>query len=237
MHFRSLGDEYLNVQFGWIPFVGDILDVCHAVKNSHAYLQKLRAGSDHKTRVGYAFPATTSSPTDGAPVALYSVNSSIIDWDAGPVSYYCDTSDEVWFKGCFNYHVPVDPSRMSQLDRFNDYADHVLGLVPTLENIWDAAPWSWAVDWAINVGDVAKNISAFHRDGLVLQYGYIMSHTRVTETWSAPGAAMVSACSTQAITEWKVRYPASPYGFGLTYDGLTLQQKSILAAIGITHFK
>jgi hypothetical protein len=126
---------------------------------------------------------------------------------------------------------------MSKLTQFKEYANHVLGLRPTVEAVWDAAPWSWAVDWGLNVGDVAHNISAFGRDGLILQYGYIMSHSQVREVWTTDGGSNTSGARTESISEWKVRFPASPYGFGITYESLTGSQKAILAAIGITRFR
>jgi len=233
---KTFANEYLNWEFGWLPFVQDIRDVCHAVVHSHEYLKKLQAGSDHKTRAGYRFPQSISYPTSGAPAFVYSRNSSLSGWWTGPISYSCEVGTDTWFKGCYTYHVPVDPERMSNLDKFSQYAQHVLGLRPTLENVWDASPWSWAVDWYANVGDVAHNISAFSRDGLILQYGYIMCHTWVRELWFAGTGTNCTSCSTTALSEWKVRYPASPYGFGLTYEGLSDSQKAILASIGITHF-
>jgi hypothetical protein len=242
LHFKSFSPkvfaaEYLNWSFGWLPFMNDIYDVCHAVINSHDYLEKLRAGSDHKTRAGYRFEPSTSHPTDGAPSFLYSVNSGLSGFAGGDTSYDCEVKSETWFKGCYTYHVPVDPANMSKLTQFKEYANHVLGLRPTVEAVWDAAPWSWAVDWGLNVGDVAHNISAFGRDGLILQYGYIMSHSQVREVWTTDGGSNTSGARTESISEWKVRFPASPYGFGITYESLTGSQKAILAAIGITRFR
>lgn len=235
LDFRSLGKEYLNYQFGWKPFVDDIRAVMHAVINSHEAMKRLRDGSDRKTRVGYKFPNDTSTASAG-PTFVYSVDSTITGWGAGTVVGTSTTSTDTWFKGCFTYHIPFPTNSYAKSEKYADYAKHVLGIRPTLEDMWDAAPWSWAVDWAVNVGDVAHNISTIGRDGLTLQYGYIMRHIKLEQSWSCPGGAKSSSCSTRRVAEYKVRFPASPYGFGLTYDGLTSTQKAILAAIGTSHF-
>lgn len=237
LSFKALGSEYLNLQFGWIPFVNDIMDVMHAVRGSREFLRKLKQGSDVKTRVGYHFPVDPDHSGTAAPAFLYSVNSGISGWDAGPVQYSYEQATDIWFKGVYTYHIPIDPVTHESINRYADYADYVLGLRPTVEAIWDAAPWSWLVDWAGNVGDVARNISAFSRDGLVLQYGYIMCHDYVREQYSSSGGANCTGASTFALSEWKVRFPASPYGFGLSYEALTASQKLVLASLGITHFR
>jgi hypothetical protein len=240
LEFKHLGDEYLNVQFGWLPFISDITSCMRAVVNSDDYMKSLRKGSDHKTRVGYRFPDSISHDTGNKGFVIYSSDNApqASFTQAGILGYDRITGTNTWFKGCFYYHLPATDANMSQSAKFRSYAEHVLGLRLTPEVLWNAAPWSWAVDWAVNVGDVCKNIGAIGRDGLILQYGYIMSHKYDIAHWYGwPNAThKINAMSTTFTNEWKVRWPASPYGFGLTYDGLSLKQKSILAAIGITHW-
>lgn len=238
LQFKHLGDEYLNVQFGWIPFVSDVLDCMRAVKTSHEFLRDLESGSGKKTRVGYQFPKSITTDSALKGLTVYSVDGTLASLcHQGTSNHYVHTStSETWFKGCFTYHLPVAQKHMTSSEKYWNYANHVLGLNITPETLWDACPWTWAVDWAVNVGDVAKNIGAFAHDGLVLQYGYIMSHRENKTVWQAGGNPIVNGLTFTILNEWKTRWPASPYGFGLTYDGLSLSQKSILAAIGISHF-
>lgn len=238
---KSLGHEYLNLEFGWKPLLRDILDVCKVVVKSDQYIQELKNGSGRKTRKGFHFPDVTES-LNAAPAFYYSVDSAHSGWDAGPIQYNGLTQTKRWFKGCYTYTVPFANSTISNSEHFRVQAEYLLGLRPTLEQVWNASPWSWMVDWAVNVGDVARNISAFGRDSLFLQYGYIMQHTLVDEKYWAMGGppdggpCLVTYLDTRRTSEWKVRYPADPYGFGITYDGLSDAQKLILASVGITHF-
>lgn len=238
LSLRSLGSEYLNVQFGWLPLVQDIHDVCHAVVNSHEILKKYHEGSGKHNRRGYHFPhePAFSSPVKRA-TSSWSVNPSNVSWKLGDIYYESSSDMEIWFSGCFHYYVPVSPDQMSRSQQYAEYATKILGVKPTLETVWNAAPWSWAVDWAVNVGDVAHNISAFADDSLLLHYGYIMCHKWKKEVWNSvpDGSSNTGSARTEHLSEWKVRFPASPYGFGLTYDGLSSVQKTILAALGLSH--
>jgi len=235
---KALAHEYLNVEFGWNPLVHDVLSFCRTVRASHKALSDLAQGSGHKTRTGYAFPSQSSQTLSSNGPFVYSWDSSKSGWaTGGKFSTYSTSESRTWFKGCFTYSIPK-PSNMSTLDKYKSYADHILGLGPRInpEVMWDAAPWSWAADWAVNVGDVAHNIALFSRDSLHMQYGYVMTHAYTQTDWHFGGTFVSTACSARGIEEWKKRFPASPYGFGLTYDGLTGVQKAILASVGVTHF-
>lgn len=237
--FRSGGSEYLNVQFGWLPLVNDVMSFCRTVKRASQIVNDLKDGSGKKTREGYAFPSDTQSASTNTGPFLYSWDSTKTGWSGGgKFTTTTINQSKDWFKGCFTYVIPVDSQTAGSLDRYRNYADHILGVGPRInpEILWDASPWSWAVDWAVNVGDVAHNIGQFSRDGLVMQYGYFMSSRITNTTATFSGGTVSSGCTTTTRSEFKKRIPASPYGFGLTYDGLSASQKSILTAIGISHF-
>jgi len=121
-------------------------------------------------------------------------------------------------------------------------ANHLFGVIPTPEVVWELTPWSWAVDWFTNVGDVMSNVSSFITDGLVLQYGYIMEHTRVfgeivcTVPPSQVGQYGLTGgvLKRTYVREYKTRIHADPYGFGIDDTTLTKRQLSILGALGLS---
>lgn len=240
LNLKSLSDEFLNFEFGWAPLLQDILDVSEAAVESHETLKRYHAGSGHHTRKGYHFPAINSySDPVVRTTSAYSVNPSNVSWKVGTIYYESSSTEESWFSGCYYYTLPATPEQMSTSAKCAEFAQKILGIrKPTLEDVWNMSPWSWAVDWAANTGDIARNISAFADDSLLLHYGYIMTHRTKKEVWrSVPNSTSnTTPCRTEHFSEWKVRYPASPYGFGLTYDGLTSVQKAILASVGIKHF-
>jgi hypothetical protein len=123
----------------------------------------------------------------------------------------------------------------------SDYAilAQQLGLNPTPDVLWQVTPWTWAVDWFSNAGDVISNWSAFHIDGLVMRWGYQMEHSIIRDTYSLVGARDVSGDAQPVsdvtfITETKVRVKATPYGFGIDLGGLSPFRLSILAALGLS---
>lgn len=114
--------------------------------------------------------------------------------------------------------------------------DVLYGVAPTPDVLWNLAPWSWAVDWFANIGDVIENASNALLYSQVLRYGYVMETTTVTDTYTleSPNFKGGSRFITSLETITKKRVKASPYGFGLTWDGFNTYQLSILAALGIS---
>jgi hypothetical protein len=127
---------------------------------------------------------------------------------------------------------------MDQLALHVRLADRLLGITPTPDRIWELTPWSWFVDWFTNTGDILSNVRAFLLDGLVMQYGYMMKEVKVTRVISLDGGTTSSgssvSCSSTIEHTVQQRREANPFGFGLTWDGLSPYQISILGALGLT---
>jgi hypothetical protein len=143
-----------------------------------------------------------------------------------------------WFSGAFTYHVPVDESRYGRLAKQASDARKLYGATIDPEVLWNLTPWSWAADWIANTGDIMSNVSDAITDGLVMRYGYLMEHTIIKDTYTLAGFDIIGVPSNSLITsfstETKRRVRATPYGFGLTWEGFTPYQLSILAALGIS---
>jgi hypothetical protein len=114
----------------------------------------------------------------------------------------------------------------------------ILGLDLTPSTLWNLAPWTWAVDWFSNAGDVISNMSDWQDDGLVLRYGYMMEHSRATYAYTFEGPTGLNGSLRPQpvvyVSESKRRVKATPFGFGLTWGGLTPIQLAIAAALGIS---
>jgi len=150
-------------------------------------------------------------------------------------TYYRLQTSTTWFKGSFTYLLPTGKGQLSKARRYAALADSFLGLKPTPTAIYNAAPWSWALDWFTNAGDVVNNISALHQNGLVLEYGYLMTSTKSVDNINfAQGTSGFSNGYRSRVREFKKRLPASPYGFGISDSGLSLSQKAVIAALGLS---
>jgi len=226
---RKSGNEYLNVEFGWKPLMADLRSFAHAIKHGNKVIAGYRKGSDKKIKRRYSYPTETDSQVySGAFAQGYTGTLGF-----GTISQ--SRKSETWFEGAFRYHIPVPDSTMGKLSLYESYANRILGTRLTPEVVWNISPWSWLVDWKGNVGDVLHNVSALGHDGLVMQYGYMMSYDLREEikACTVQGNSDISSRVSKT-TVTRQRIPATPYGFGFDMSGLTARQTAILVALGLS---
>lgn len=160
------------------------------------------------------------------------------------------------FAGAFEYNldnlIPDYPEPFASMIH-GSYSDeeltevilhmHLLGLDPetatSAETTWNVTPFSWLVDWFVNVGDLISNVTAFQQHGLVLDYGY-MSVKQVRKysalyRFTYNGSVYDATVST--IGERKRRIRATPFGFGTTFSGLSATKSGILAALATSKIR
>lgn len=187
--YRGLGNEYLNVEFGWVPFISDFRSLRDATTKSHEILAQYERDSGKKIRRSYRFPNEIQPPTvvdRGTAYPAPTLASVLYKVGAGPGSlkYTEYVSKETWFDGCFTYHLDMGTSARDKLYRHYQEAQKLYGIELTPETVWNLTPWSWAADWFGNTGDILHNISAQAFDGLVMYYGYIMEKTIIRRDWT-----------------------------------------------------
>jgi hypothetical protein len=237
--FRSLGDNYLNYEFGWKPFVSELKKSAMSLITYHDTLSELRAHSGQRMRRQYRFPdVVTKEVVQSDNVGPWpNLNSYIVTEQAGRVITRIDTK-KTWFSGEFIYSFPAADAPW--LERAVAEARQMLGISLTPETLWDVTPWTWFADWFANIGDVMSNLSAMSSDDLALRYGYLMQEV-VREYHhvhgglkapNTPGFPSVIRGTTRITA--KSRIKATPYGFGLNWSGFSARQLAILAALGVT---
>lgn len=235
------GDEYLNVEFGWAPLVRDVRSFAKAVVNSEKYLQQYREGSGKLIKRRYEWPTefTIQEGSQGIQYpqpllagALYGPNSRPLRKTLTTVKV------ERWFTASYIYYTPLATDSVANSHVAK--AQYLLGARLTPSTLWNLAPWSWAADWVSNTGDVMDNLSAIFVDGLVIHHAYVMERSvheikywmECSNTWKTyPGDHVISQTFTRTT---KKRLRATPYGFGLSWDGFTPRQLGILAALGVS---
>jgi hypothetical protein len=242
---RSAGEEYLNSEFGWKPMISDVHDIFHAVTHANAVLEQYERGSGSLTRRRYEFPLERTQTDSFFGYHFgdqYPWNQYLYDEYAPlpTIRKMTTTYSKVWFSGAFTYHLPTDYRSRNALLSGASKAKKLLGLNLTPEVLWNAAPWTWAIDWFSNAGDVVSNISDWATDGLVLKYGYVMEHSLITDKYYIDGESQlladnVTVSPVLACIETKRRVRATPFGFGLSWSGLSPRQIAISAALGLTH--
>jgi len=242
---RQSGGEYLNVEFGWKPLVSDVTDLAKGVIRLDDLVTQYIRDAGKVVRRRYNFPPVQTKESsivksNCSPVSVSQSNDfSVFDFSTlnkGVVWRDRETSIRRWFSGAFTYHLPSDTGDWQST--YVAVARKVLGGDLTPDVLWQITPWSWAIDWFVNVGDFVKNTDAWAADGLVLKYGYVMEHSIVRDTYTFVGpngykTAGVLPPPYVLVTETKLRRRATPFGFGLTFDGFSNRQKAIVAALGL----
>lgn len=241
---KKAGSEYLNVEFGIKPLLSDIRKVLTAERKSDRIIAQYVKDSGKLVRRRYEFPATSSTVVEDlglyAPVSAFTTSMYAVP--KGRVTRTTTIERRMWFSGAFTYHVNDADSILGRLHRGSQIANHLTGVGVNPGVLWDLTPWSWAVDWFSNTGDVMTNISSMGTDGLVLVRGYIMAETVTTVTYTNIGAQLWARVGkyppmslTQSWTETiRQRRRATPFGFGLSVAAFTPRQLAIVAALGLS---
>ncbi len=236
---KEIGNEYLNVQFGWVPFVNDLRSFAKTVKNHNQVIDDYARNSGHDVRRGATVSHTTTTTIQDLGLANA----------AGPFNVYMVSKkgrlkltriDEtrIWFRGAFTYYLPSDDTKLGKLKRYEALAHKLFGLRLDPDLLWKLAPWSWAADWIGNVGDNVHNWSAFQNDGLVMRYGYIMEEKSSTFSYSLEDFVTSDGEHFNLNQVFRhsrrKRVRATPYGFGLNPSTFSAKQWSIIAALGLS---
>lgn len=245
--FRELGGEYLNVQFGWKPFLKDIQKTMVAVQNSNIILAQYQRDSGRFVRRRFTFPDEytvdfqSSGPKSSAIRNVPNGTGWGSLWTSQNATNWLETVEttkSTWFAGAYTYYLEESQDLTGRFTHFEQLSNKLLGTRVTPEVLWELAPWSWLADWIADIGVSLENASAFSADKLVMRYGYLMRRTRRRRIVSLSGIDPLIGDCGAIVTEFtktrKQRIKATPYGFGLNASSFTGSQWAILAALGMT---
>jgi hypothetical protein len=241
---RAAGSEFLNYEFGWAPLIREIEATSKAVSAHGSIMAQYARDAGKRVRRQYHFPIIRSA-TGGT----YSTNTSA-ELPGGGSSYFIDSSHPAilsssttierrrWFSGAFSYALPSTGNAWQEMLRGTDQANHLLGInVLSPEVLWALTPWSWAVDWFSDAGDLVNDLAQFKINGLVMPYGFIMEESTVKQSYELSRSGLYNCpVPPPSYTEivWKLRRPANPFGFGIGWEDLSPTQLAIAAAVGIS---
>jgi len=256
---KGLGSEYLNYQFGWAPLQSEVHSVVNAARNHRELLTQYHRGEGSDTHREFHFPSSherlaTPVTQPGTWLGLPWERLGASFGGTRQVSLVRETHR--WFEGVFTYALPSSTDSWRRALGFGSDADALFGLALSPSILWELTPWSWAVDWFSNAGDVINNVTSFGLAGLVMRYGYMMEESieRITAEGRCPDENRgeyqnltghnptitnlhhiptgVYQIGTECVT--KRRVPASPFGFSIGWEDLSPTQLAITAALGIT---
>jgi hypothetical protein len=238
----------LNFEFGWKPLISDVRSVAMGLKNARRHIEQLQRDSGRWVRRRYVFPneVLLNTTREGSGILAgptgmgTTFESQIFPFGrSGHLTETLQIERQVWFSGAFSYHLPGGETLVGKAREREYEINYILGTRITPSTLWQIAPWSWLVDWKLNVGTLISNAEAIGSDGLVIRYGYLMCRTTTQRTVTVEGVRSKGGTTLPPATvvyrkTRKQRVVASPYGFGLNPSGFTDRQWTILSALGMT---
>jgi hypothetical protein len=148
-----LGSQHLNWEFGWKPTIEDIRTLSTITiaieKRIREFNSLLKKGGLRRK----VYLASGSKSAEQGWTALYS-NGWTSAWSKPSTSWKSQVWGSVRWKP--NRDSPID---ITTLASFNEACKIVLDLrVPDASTIWEAIPFSWLVDYFLNVGDALQAV-------------------------------------------------------------------------------
>lgn len=235
---KIAADHWLNLQFGWLPFVKDLQKFYKAYTKCQATIDYIRRNNGKWIRRGGPVDASEGDTEVLATQSGNRLYPQLLSYyfpaypNTGSWSVSRVTTSKVWHRGHYRYFIPNIESEGWSANA----ARRLWGAELTPSLVWELVPWSWLVDWATNVGDIFTNASnAGLADNLVMKNGWLMG-TKRTSILFKTSSLMVQPVTYECefALERKAREAGSEFGFNLTEESFSARQWSILGALGVS---
>ncbi len=242
---RGVGKDYVNVQFGWEPLLSSLRDFGYALVRAQHKLNTIQGVPIRRHVKGPR--SQQSRQHDGVTLDLATGGSQVVTSQAlpgyGSAGYsinnvgtgtVLETIDSRFnFAGSFVTLLPKTYDDTQYLDRYNKLVD--VNVTPSV--LWALSPWSWLVDWFLDIqGTIDANLAAGD-ETLLIHYAYASYKAKYRQLiWGEPHASY-KGDRLMAVTEGTLyrRVRANPYGFTVgTFGGLNADQLAILGALGLS---
>jgi hypothetical protein len=248
---KKAAEHFLNHQFGWSPFVSDIMKTHDVYQNSATYMNTItrmnntwikryrsivNTSSNSRTARWY-WPAV--EPYDQM---SWMLSTRTVDGQSckGTTDTFLQEMERVWFVGSFKFYRPeFDPNvpwSNSWYGEVNRLAT-IYGLRINPSTIYKLTPWTWLADWFGNAGKIISYLSNVAYDGTVSRYAYVCRHKYeiYKHIYSLFYDDSIISLEYPHLVETKDRAEApTPYGFATSWPELSPTRLAILASLGLT---
>jgi hypothetical protein len=247
---KLVAEQFLNVSFGWKPFVGSVVKTCDAVLFMEQYIadaerynnkwQNRRFAEDSIMDESVVYGSYGTSVPLCSPV----MSSDIVLPFSCLFEVRRQRMTRVWYEGQFKTYRPqFDKGLTTGYPSVRKLRQMItlLGLDLNATTLYRVTPWTWLVDWFVNVGDNVQSLEDHITDSVAAKYAYIMRSTydrfeyRIQfKTYTG----QVVECKFYKSASVKRRMSAdSPFGFTLLGKGFSSFQLEIMAALGLSKAK
>lgn len=238
--FRSLGSEYLNVEFGWLPFVSDIRKMVRALESADKQLKQLARDSGRPVRRRLNLHHSVRNIVSYYDPGWWLTTHGYFAQKPGHREVDLIRRERVWGSGRFKYHFEYKPLELDAAK-----LRILLGAELNPRLVYELLPWSWLIDWFTSTGYTISNWVSNKGDSFAADYAYVMGsidlinrttyvgHLGNTNLGGWGGTSTIRSTE-EYIQSYRGRFSATPYGFGLNPSSFTAKQWAILVALGIT---
>jgi hypothetical protein len=244
---KPIASEFLNVQFGWKPFVRDVISVCDVVLNLDEHIKATTKRNNAWQKRSWREEVVGSSSlihSEGA-IALTRIaplqGNNYIRGYTSNYSVFRESVSEVWYEGVFKfYSAEFDENLQSGYPALRR-ARQLLGLLggnitPTV--LYKVTPWTWLADWFSNIGANVQMLEDQISGQVASKYMYLMRYChdqyRYYTSSLSFGGEVVSVEATRRLAVKRRVQSAGNFEFSLRSTPLSGTQLAILAALGIT---
>lgn len=251
---KKYADQFLNVQFGWLPFVSDLIKLNKVWWDSQRFIAQRIRDNDQWVRRSRVLQQTESSVRLNRSLnhsgCWPSANFRMLNLcremtvEGGTCKIFSETWQDsvlkVWAEGAFKYYRPEFDSSLADHGSTQAHLSRLLTIYGARINpavLYKVTPWTWFIDWFTNLGDIIDQDNAIFNDGTIAKYLYVMhkqeSIIRQVSFFNFYSGPLL--LEWQRLVSSKQRSRAdNPYGFGLTWEQLSPKQIAIIAALGLS---
>lgn len=146
---QKAADSLLSVEFGILPFVRDLQKILDLVLNLRDKISKWNAMASKQKTMN--IHRTIYSETNTSTAEVLAFRSTLYFNHKVTLHLSCTTTNKAVFSA---YFVPFAVDTLAQLE----IAVGLLGLDDPAAIAWEAMPYSFLIDWFINIGELIDNL-------------------------------------------------------------------------------
>jgi len=167
MSLRDIANQYVNLQFGILPTIGSIEKLLKALKEIPRKLARLQ-----DVRLTDATFHSTAQWTEGGGSSTFTM---LTPQRHTLMSVGPKNSRTVQMKATVNCYVRF-PDVKGPLAEFWRWVN-ILGLNPSVRDLYHLWPWTWCVDWFTDLGYYIDVITQFNSDESTINWGCVTCKT------------------------------------------------------------
>jgi hypothetical protein len=249
---KKVSEDFLNHQFGWVPFLGDLGKLHKAYEDHSYFLSQIRERNGKWTRNRASILNTTSETREASGTGMLNIQPSLPTVDFFSFEPRWEVikavTTSINCQGSFKYYRPEFDEGVYRHSAYGNGAEAydsinrqllLYGARVTPSNVYRATPWTWLIDWFTGFDKHVDYLTDIALDGVAAKYMFLTAHITTEKVFriylpfsASPGPITLEW---RRIIDVKQREIGNtPYGFDLSWDSLTPRQIALLAAIGIT---